>query len=75
MPRRFGCLLFRSRKPKSHYKRSFWEDIWPGRPQLRLLLGRLPVAISLWRFPVVLVLSFCFFKTSRTVLLVRALAA
>ena len=40
MPRRFVRLLFRSRNPKSHYKRSFWEDIWPGRPQLRLLLGR-----------------------------------
>ena len=47
VPRRFVRLLFRSRKPKSHYKRSFWEDIWPGRPQLRLLLGRLPVVISL----------------------------
>ena len=47
MPRRFGCLLFRSRKPKSHYKRSFWEHIWPGRPQLRLLLGRFVVVISL----------------------------
>ena len=60
MPRRFGCLLFRLRKPKSHYIRSFGEAFWPGRPQLRLLLGRLPVVISLWRFPVVLVLSFCF---------------
>ena len=39
MPRRFGCLLS-SRQPKSHYKRSFWEDIWPGRPQLRFLFGR-----------------------------------
>ena len=72
MPRRFGCLLFRSQKPKSHYKRSFWEDIWPGRPQLDFPFGSNPT-----RVPLLAIARFVllFFKTSRTVLLVRALAA
>ena len=72
MPRRFGCFLFRSRKPKSQYKRSFWEDIWPGRPQLGFTFGSNPT-----RVPLLAIARFVllFFKTSRTVLLVRALAA
>ena len=75
MPRRFGCVLFRSRKPTPHYKRNFWEDIWPGRPQLRLLLGRFVVVISLMAISFRSRFVLLFFKTSRTVLLVRALAA